>query len=1123
MAKLRNILDKFFTDTVRREGFALFNADVVEIMGFEYGAIQSNVADEKKYYEVSIAFNNEALPANMLCDCPDFKKEKCKHLVALLYELNKLNYFLSTKHRKEFEQSLEDGTYFDDYDDEDDDEDEEEYEDERETDVSIFTELVRKTQPQFYEYSNRKGEKKFWSQLSRKYVSEKEWKEDQKQYEKEQKFNDFKQKMSWLLPARKSSSSKTKYKIVYGISTQQTPAQFLVLRQRLRKDGTVGDTSVAHSLNTESLETPLSLEEKVIADFIISRSSYHYSYNHSDRNVRLADLLSFLTEKEVYHYSGYNIGDRISILKEKATATLLVNETGKSVTLSLQIHFPNGIVPAKTAVHKICDEPLWVMVQNKIVQLSNLNAQQFSAFVENESKIEIPKVYLEYFEEYILPNVAAGMPIVSNCYAVEQVAEVPKKKIFLEEEDSSLAIHLKFGYGNHTLPYNAEEQASVLLKERSILRIVRNRSFEDAARDEIKSLYVKEIEDGIFSPRNNPVDFLFNALPALSESGFEILGDADLSKFKVNTAKPKISFAVTSGVDWFDLEANVDFNGVGVSLSDLLASVRHKKQYITLSDGSVGILPEEWMNRLKQSLSLGEAADGKIRFSKIQASALDALLSNADNAVRDDKFSKHVTKLRSFETIQKHAVTPTFNGELREYQKAGFDWFHFLQEYSFGGILADDMGLGKTIQVLALFSKIQSNGKSEPHLIVAPTSVVFNWMNEAERFAPSLKILNHTGNERIKESHIHFEEYDAVLTSYAILLRDFDLFLARQFNYVILDESQKIKNPASKSAKLVKELKARHRLCLTGTPVENSLNELWSQMSFVNPGLFGSLNKFQEAFVKPVQKENDKDSATFLKRTIYPFVLRRTKEVVAKELPPKTEIIHYCEMEPEQEKIYALWKDSIRKELMKEIAEKGIQKSGFKVIEALLRLRQICNHPTLVNEKYDKQSGKFEEFKEMIEKVIGEGHKALVFSQFVTMLEIMRAYLDEEKIPYEYLTGSTINREACVKNFQQNDDVKIFLISLKAGGFGLNLTAADYVFHYDPWWNPAVEAQATDRTHRIGQNKNVFVYKFITKNSVEEKILLLQEKKRELVQNIITSETGILKNLTKEDIEVLFE
>ncbi|MCB0750779.1 MAG: DEAD/DEAH box helicase, partial [Ignavibacteriae bacterium] len=497
--------------------------------------------------------------------------------------------------------------------------------------------------------------------------------------------------------------------------------------------------------------------------------------------------------------------------------------------------------------------------------------------------------------------------------------------------------------------------------------------------------------------------------------------------------------------------------------------------------------------------------------------------NDADDFEVDDKFTEHIDKLKSFEKIAKQSIPNTFKGELRDYQKHGLDWLYFLKEYSFGGILADDMGLGKTIQSIVLLLKEKEQNKNYTTLIVAPTSVVFNWIDELDKFAPTINVIKHTGIDRNKEDNSAFENYDVVITSYGILLRDFELLKEFQFHYIILDESQKIKNPTSKTGRVIRKLKANNRLCLTGTPIENNLTELWAQMAFLNPGLLGSYKKFSDTFVKTIAKENDQSTIKLLQQTIYPFILRRTKDVVAQDLPEKTEAVHYCEFEKDQEKVYNFWKESIRAEILKEIDEKGIKKSGFKVLEGLLRLRQICNHPSLVDKNYNKKSAKFEEFKVMLSEVIEEGHKVLVFSQFVKMLDLMQMHLDKEGIKYELLTGSTQKRDEHVKNFKENSDIKVFLISLKAGGFGLNLTEADYVFHYDPWWNPAVEMQATDRTHRIGQNKNVFVYKFITKNSIEEKILRLQAKKQKMVQEIISTESSLLKNLTKEDINILFE
>ncbi|HRI47141.1 MAG TPA: DEAD/DEAH box helicase, partial [Ignavibacteriaceae bacterium] len=452
---------------------------------------------------------------------------------------------------------------------------------------------------------------------------------------------------------------------------------------------------------------------------------------------------------------------------------------------------------------------------------------------------------------------------------------------------------------------------------------------------------------------------------------------------------------------------------------------------------------------------------------------------------------------------------------------SGYDWLMFLKEFQFGGILADDMGLGKTVQVLALLSNLSQKNVTAPSIVIAPTSVVFNWLNEIERFTPNLKVLNHTGTERVKESIEHFAEFDLVITSYPILVRDIDNFKQIEFQYVILDESQKIKNPTSLTAKSAFELKAKNRLCLTGTPIENNLLEIWSQMNFLNPGYLGSLKKFNDNIRIKIEKDKDEETSDYLKKLLFPFVLRRTKSIVASELPEKSEIIHYCEMTEEQKSVYDIWRESIKTEVMSEIQDKGLQKSSFKIIEGLLRLRQICNHPILINNSYKKNSGKVDEFKDLIQRVTEEGHKVLVFSQFVQMLEILKHELVKEKISFEYLTGKTKNRQECVENFQNNPEIKVFLISLKAGGVGLNLTAADYVFHIDPWWNPAVEMQATDRSHRIGQDKKVFVYKFITKESIEEKILNLQEQKKTLIENIISTESGVFKNLTTEDISFL--
>ena len=463
-----------------------------------------------------------------------------------------------------------------------------------------------------------------------------------------------------------------------------------------------------------------------------------------------------------------------------------------------------------------------------------------------------------------------------------------------------------------------------------------------------------------------------------------------------------------------------------------------------------------------------------------------------------------------------------FAGVLRPYQKAGYDWLHFLHEYEFGGCLADDMGTGKTIQTLAFLQSLRTGGHATASsLIVLPRSLIFNWQREIARWTPDLRVLVHTDQGRSSTVE-EFADYDLVLTTYGTMLRDIGLFTTYQFHYVILDEAQAIKNPGSQTARAARALRSDHRLTLTGTPVENSTLELWSQFAFLNPGMLGSLEHFRAEFAAPIENDGDEETAALLRRMVNPFILRRTKDQVALDLPQRDERVLYCEMEPAQAKLYQRYRDHYRALLLNLIDTEGMNDVRMKVLEGLLRLRQICNHPRLVEADFRGRSAKFEQLLETLETLHAEGHKALVFSQFVQMLTLLREHLDQRGLRYAYLDGKTRDRAAVVDAFQANPELPFFLISLKAGGVGLNLTAADYVIHIDPWWNPAVEQQATDRSHRIGQEKPVFIYKLIVRDSVEEKILQLQDRKRALADQLITSERGIVKALTRADVADLF-
>ena len=432
------------------------------------------------------------------------------------------------------------------------------------------------------------------------------------------------------------------------------------------------------------------------------------------------------------------------------------------------------------------------------------------------------------------------------------------------------------------------------------------------------------------------------------------------------------------------------------------------------------------------------------------------------------------------------------------------------------------MGLGKTIQVLALLASLKEEGAEKTtSLIVVPRSLLVNWKREADRFTPDLRVHTHFGARR-SQNGINWDDYDIVLTTYGTMRRDIQHLRNHEFNYLILDESQAIKNPAAQVSKAVRLLKGRYRLVVTGTPVENSSLELWSQFAFLNPGLLGNLEFFKREYVNPIEKQGDVDAAASLRKIVYPFILRRTKEQVAPELPPRSERVLFVDMKPMQRKLYMRTRDQYRDMLHGLINTKGLNEARFKVLEGLLRLRQISNHPKLVDADYRGSSSKMELLIDQLEILRSEGHKALIFSQFVQMLKLVEDQLIQKGIAYAYLDGQTGQRQIQVDRFQADPEIPFFLISLRAGGVGLNLTAADYVIHIDPWWNPAVEMQATDRTHRIGQEKPVFVYKLIARDSVEEKILTLQDRKRKLVDQIITTERGLMKTITPEDIELLF-
>jgi superfamily II DNA or RNA helicase len=575
---------------------------------------------------------------------------------------------------------------------------------------------------------------------------------------------------------------------------------------------------------------------------------------------------------------------------------------------------------------------------------------------------------------------------------------------------------------------------------------------------------------------------------------------------------------VSSGVDWFELHGEVEYGGSSAKLPALLAALRRGENMVRLDDGTYGLLPEEWLTRFGPIAGLGTAEADHLRFRRNQAGLLDALLATQPEVDCDATFARVRDELRNFGGISAGEQPEGFVGQLRDYQRDGVGWMDFLRRFSFGGCLADDMGVGKTAQVLALLEGRRTLPDSPgPSLVVVPKSLVFNWKQEAARFTPRLRVLDHTGLARDVNG---FSNHDVVLTTYGTLRRDAAEFKDIEFDYIVLDEAQAIKNPGTESAKAARLLRGHNRLALSGTPVENHLGELWSIFEFLNPGMLGAASVFKLA--GGAARNPSEETRSLLAHALRPFILRRTKEQVARELPPKSEQTLFCELETAQRKLYNELRIHYRNALIQTVAAQGLAKSKIQVLEALLRLRQAACHPALIDPKRrGDPSAKLDVLIDRLQEVVAEGHKALVFSQFTSLLSLVKERLDDSEMVYEYLDGATRDRQQRVERFQNDPDCSLFLISLKAGGLGLNLTAAEYVFLLDPWWNPAVEAQAVDRAHRIGQTHQVFAYRLIARDTVEEKILQLQSTKRDLAAAIIGEDNSLIRDLKREDLELL--
>ncbi len=969
-------------------------------------------------------------------------------------------------------------------------------------------------------------------------------------------FNDFSIITEELLNDEQIISSilpqKTKKKIKKeGIAIAVTLANPSKYSQALSLTPLKGNLNAQQELSSKIVEidasdylinkNEFSIQEQSTLDYVFRLTEYALSHKSNPKDTYGADKIIIEELKKIIPSlkgiplyllkSTYKIAKRdlipitISLDSPKISFKLIEEESFYLLESYITI---NG-KKAKISNRNLGDNFLLLQVKNNYYLIKSIAEAKTIFLFRKNPELRFPKLdYANYYTKLIQPLSEKYTVEIEGLKLKKQKPTNPfKKQLFLSSFEEYIIFKPAIGYQSQTIQLSSKKQFKSINNGSSFI-VSRDKKLEQSFKNYLKTLHPDFLtqDDGfLFLSEENFIKntWFINFFETLKQDEIEVFGYNNL-KLKYNQNKPNINITVSSDIDWFDVNITVTFGDQIVGLKDLKKNIINKDKYIPLKDGSIGILPEEWLEKYLHLFRSGEVKKDSIGVSKYQFSVVDTLYEELQN--ENNLFDEHIKikeKIANFDAISNIRQPRGLNAKLRSYQKEGIKWLNFLDDFKLGGCLADDMGLGKTLQVISFIKHLKTKNKSKiPHLIIVPTSLVFNWNEEVQKFCPDLKVFTLTGTNRDKNT-TNFKNYDIILTTYGIIINDIDYLKKYKFNYIILDESQAIKNPNSKRFKGVRLLKAENRLVLTGTPIENNTFDLYAQMTFINPGLLGGINHFKKEYATAIDKNKDKKAAKELKSLIDPFLLRRTKEQVATELPSKTEQFLYCTMGKEQRKLYEAYKNKYKNYLLGKIEDDGLGKSKMYVLEGLTKLRQICDSPSLLSdeEEYTNESVKIDELvKHITEKT--NDHKILIFSQFVKMLNLIKNRLNELEIKYEYLDGKTKNRQEKVDNFQNNEDTRVFLISLKAGGTGLNLTAADYVYIVDPWWNPAVEAQAIDRCYRIGQKKKVMAYKMICKDTIEEKIVTHQQNKKQVSNDLIQTEDSYVKSLNKESIQELF-
>ena len=867
---------------------------------------------------------------------------------------------------------------------------------------------------------------------------------------------------------------------------------------------------------------------------------------------RRAEILSLIAGKFLFEMGndGEPAWKKIEIANEKASVVFHFRVNVKNTHYFPIIKCGNTKVKFQyQSAYLVCKEPAWMIVDRILYGFNdNLDGYKLAPFL-NKNFIIIPRDLEEsYYQKFVVPLIEQ-YNVYAKGFQIRIVEYEPIPVLHFSAFNSSsgenllhfgnnngtyqsqnkvmIMFDLSFCYGRFSFNNFGTRPANVKMEKENdtyiFYKVKRNLQKEMAYKAVLLNLGLHLNGTRESMDQLRAFSWLTKNRENLEKNGF-VIKQLNVSNKKYFLGTSSIKISINEKIDWFDIRAVVKFGDYEISFNELRKLILKNKFEIKLPNGEIAVIPEQWFNEYSDLFAFMDEDEDEDQGEnlKLKKHHLALVIDLEDGELAKVSMDKKLNKLRNFDEIDDIPVPSDFNGTLRPYQKAGYNWLLFLNKYKFGGCLADDMGLGKTVQTLAMLQAEKERGETGASLIIMPTSLIYNWEMEAEKFTPKMKVMAYTGTFREKDVS-RFQDYDLVLTSYGITRLDIDLLKQYYFNYVILDESQAIKNPASNIAHAVIELKSKHRLILTGTPIENSTMDLWSQITFINPGLLGGHSFFTREFLKPIEKHADEQKIKKLFTIIKPFILRRNKSQVLDDLPDKVESIQYCSMTSMQKEKYEEVKNVYRDELLGQIDKHGVNKSHILILQGLTKLRQIANHPILIDPQYNGDSGKMDNVLQMLTNAMAGDHKILIFSQFVKHLAIFRKYIESQRIDFAYLDGSTKDRKQQVEKFQHDKNTKIFLISLKAGGLGLNLTEADYVFILDPWWNPAAEAQAIDRAHRIGQKNTVFTYKFITKNTVEEKILTLQKQKLQLVGELIHTEEGVFKSLTREDIVALLD